>query len=205
MKTVSAHAAGDEACDSPNYRPYFPFLTLKCVGRAVYRSREARNYACLLDLDPSVVSWRSLTYALADSDGPERYHVDFFVEKVDEHLLVEVCDRDLGNTEWVSMLAKQFECRYQAVLMSEIRGQPRLQNAKDLLRYAGYDAALGDRIRILAALDELGSLTLAECLSAVRDGRPMQTVAAMILTGHVEVDLDKELLGPDTVVRRASR
>lgn len=205
MKTGSAHAAGDEACDSPNYRPYFPFVTLKCVGRPVFRSREARNYACLLDLDPSVVSWRCLTYALADNHGPKRYYVDFFVEKVDEHLLVEVCDRDPGNTEWIRILADQFECRYQAVLMSAIRSQPRLQNAKDLLRYAGYEAALGDRIRILAALDELGSLTLAECLSAVRDGRPMQTVAAMILTGHIEVELDEELLGPDTTVRRASR
>jgi hypothetical protein len=205
MMTEPAHAAGDEACDYPNYRPYFPFLTLKCLGRPLYRSREARNYACLLDLDPSVVSWQCITHALADSHGPERYYVDFMVEKDHERLLVEVWNRDLGNTEWISSLAEQFECRYHAVLMSEIRKQPRLQNARDLLRYAGYDAALGDRIRILAALDELGTLTLAECLSAVRDGRPMQTVAAMILGGHIEVELDEELLGPDTAVRRASR
>ncbi|WP_027666118.1 hypothetical protein [Rhizobium leguminosarum] len=52
---------------------------------------------------------------------------------------------------------------------------------------------------------ELGSLTLAECLAAVRDGRPMQTMAALIQKGHVEIDLDTELLGPDTVVRLASR
>ncbi|ASY56600.1 hypothetical protein SS05631_c16670 [Sinorhizobium sp. CCBAU 05631] len=86
--------------------------------------------------------------------------------------------------------------------MPELRKWPRLQNARDLLRYAGWDTPLGDRIRILATLDEMGTLTLAECLSAVREGRPMQTVASMILSGVLEVDLDNALLGPDTVVRR---
>ncbi|MEY9099164.1 MULTISPECIES: hypothetical protein [Sinorhizobium] len=202
MKTESAHAAGDEACDFPTYRPYFPFATLKCVGRPLYRSRDAREYACLLDLDPSVLTWRCLTHAVTDDIGVRRYFVDFAVETYDGHLLVEVWTSSAGDTQWITATAECFGYRYQAVLMPELRKWPRLQNARDLLRYAGWDTPLGDRIRILATLDEMGTLTLAECLSAVREGRPMQTVASMILSGVLEVDLDNALLGPDTVVRR---
>lgn len=203
MKTDAAHAAGDEACDFPNYRPYFPFATIKCVGRPLYRSRDARDYACLLDLDPSVISWRCLTHAVTDDIGVRRYFVDFAVEAGDGHLLVEVWSGSAGNTQWITNVAECFEYRYQAVLMPELRKGPRLQNARDLLKYAGSDAPLGDRIRILAALDEMGTLTLAECLSVVREGKPMQAVASMILSGILEVDLDNALLGPDTVVHRA--
>jgi len=202
MKTEFAHAAGDEACDFPKYRPYPPFATLKCVGRPLYRSRDARDYACLLDLDPSVLSWRCVTHAVTDDIGVRRYFVDFAVECNDGHLLVEVWTSSVADTQWITGVAECFGYRYKAVRMPELRKGARLQNVRDLLRYAGPDAPLGDRIRILAALDEMGTLTLAECLSAVREDRPMRAVASMILSGVLEADLDNTLLGPDTVVRR---
>lgn len=81
----------------------------------------------------------------------------------------------------------------------------RLQNAVDLMRYVGCEVPLGDRVRILAALDEAGTLTLAETLSVMRESRPMHSVASLILSGVLEVDLSEALLGPDSVVRRASK
>lgn len=205
MKTEAAHSAGNEACDYIEYRPYFPFLTLKCVGQALYRSRSARDYACLLDLDSDVVSWQCATFLLGDNNSDRKFTIDFLVEKTDGRVIVEIWERPPEDLWWVKETSRQAGYRYEAVYMPEIRKQPRLQNAKDLIRYAGYDAPLGDRIRLQAALGEFGSLTLAECLAAVRDGRPMQTMAALILKGHVEVDLDTELLGPDTVVRLVAR
>jgi len=81
----------------------------------------------------------------------------------------------------------------------------RVSNARDLVRYARYEASLGDRVRLMAALDEMGSLTLAECMAVVREGRPMDAVACLILRGHLEVDIDESLLGPGTVVRLGSK
>lgn len=92
--------------------------------------------------------------------------------------------------------------RLRPVAMEEVDGCFRLRNAKDLLRYGLYRPPLGDRIRILAAMDEMGSLTIAECLSAVVEGRPMPTVAALVLQGFLEVDLDSDMIRPDTQVRR---
>jgi hypothetical protein len=58
------------------------------------------------------------------------------------------------------------------------------------------------QIRLLAALDEMGSLTVAESLAAFREGRPTGCLAALILHGFLEIELDDALIGPDTVVRR---
>jgi hypothetical protein len=51
-------------------------------------------------------------------------------------------------------------------------------------------------------LEEMGSLTIAECLSAIREGRPMPTLASLILQGFLEIDLDDALISPETQVRR---
>lgn len=208
MKTESTHVAGDEACVFAKYRPFFPFATLKCVGRPLYRSREARDYACLLDLDPKVSAWRCVPQPVINDSGarkPRHHHVDFAVETEHEALLVDIRQRDAGTVGWIARLAEKQGYRYLAVSSSEFVGAPRMQNAKDLIRYAGYDAPLGDRIRILAALEEMGTLTLAECLSVVRESKPMPTIATMILKNILEVDLDEALLGPETVVRRVAK
>ena len=47
-----------------------------------------------------------------------------------------------------------------------------------------------------------GSLTLAECLGAIQETKPVAGVAALILSGFIHVDLDEALLGPETTVRR---
>ncbi|MDR7141843.1 hypothetical protein [Rhizobium sp. BE258] len=77
----------------------------------------------------------------------------------------------------------------------------RLQNAKDLLRYANYRTPLGDRIRLLAALEQEGSATVAECLSAFKEIAPMAGLSSLILNRFIAVDLDAGLLSPHTVVR----
>lgn len=210
MKTVSAHAAGDDARDFQfqHYRSFFPLATLKCVGRPLFRSQEARDYACLLDLDPTVVSWRSVTRPITNDSGarkPRKHFVDFVVVTESEALLVDVWPTDAGIITWIAGVAQRQGYRYQAVSLSEFGRGPRLQNARDLIRYAGYDAPLGDRIRVLAALEEMRTLTLADCLSVVRESKPMPTIVAMILTGILEIDLDEALLGPDSVVRRAAK
>ncbi|MBO9127945.1 MULTISPECIES: hypothetical protein [unclassified Rhizobium] len=90
---------------------------------------------------------------------------------------------------------------HQFVTANEIRGGHRLQNAKDLLRYANYQTPLGDRIRLLAALEQEGSATVAECLSVFREISPMAGLSSLILRRWVTIDLDLELIAPHTTVR----
>ena len=78
----------------------------------------------------------------------------------------------------------------------------RLANARDLLRYARWLCPLGDRVRLLAALDEQGTIPLAECLSAFRETSAIAGLSSLILHRFVEVDLDEAPIGPETLVRR---
>lgn len=212
MMTGSAHAVDDHVCGLQDYRPLFPFATLKALGRPVYRSQAARDYACLLDIDPEVVSWWSFTDQITNDAGERRrcHHVDFMIQTATERLMVEVSSAVQDATsrssevhKWLQNTLATAGYRYQLVRLPDLNPL-RLRNARDLIRYARYEASLGDRIRVLAALDELGNLTLAECLTAVREGKAMETMASLILRGHIDVDLDNSLLGPDTIVRRSA-
>lgn len=61
---------------------------------------------------------------------------------------------------------------------------------------------VGDRVRLLAGLDENGSLTVAECFGAFLETQPMAGLASLFLHRVVHIDLDHGLIGPETVVRR---
>jgi hypothetical protein len=81
----------------------------------------------------------------------------------------------------------------------------RLRNARDLLRYGNFRCPLGDRIRVMAALDEVGSFTVAEGLGLFRECSPMAGLASLVLQRILTLELDDALISPDTLVRRADR
>ena len=208
MKTSRARAASSQDCDFRKiYRPFFPTATVKCLGTPLFRSQNARDYAAVLDLDTDVISWRCMPEAITNDSGtmrPRWWHVDFAVETSTEALLVEVWQTSTGGPSWLPGVAERMGYRLQPVSMKDI-DQCLLRNAKDLMRYVGSEVPLGDRIRVLAALDEMGTLTLAETLSEFRESRPMHSVVSLIVAGILHVDLTEALLGPDSVVRRASK
>ncbi|MBO0132287.1 hypothetical protein [Agrobacterium burrii] len=117
--------------------------------------------------------------------------------------MLDAFDRKLpADAEVVAAAAAQQSGRYRIVDRSEIYDGFRLRNASDLLRYAGHNVPLGDRVRLLAILDENGSLSFADCLQVLRETQPVAALASLILQGLVEVDLDESLIGPETMVRR---
>ncbi|MDC7741231.1 hypothetical protein [Rhizobium binxianense] len=184
---------------SPRF--YYPLATIKCSGSPIFRSQEARDFACLLDVDPDVSSWTCVGVEL--SYGGETYLVDFVVIGIDDRTFVVDVARELPRPpDWIALAAERAGHGYRPVAMKDFADSFRLQNARDLLRYGFYRCPLGDRIRLLAALDEMGSLTVAESMAAFREGRPMGCLAALILQGFLEIELDDALIGPDTAVRR---
>ncbi|WP_421365849.1 hypothetical protein [Agrobacterium tumefaciens] len=206
MTTSRARAVSNEPIDFRKiYHAFPPYQTLKCLGQALFRNKYARSYACLLDLDPDVISWRCMPEAIVNDSNairPRWWHVDFAVETSQGALLVTLWQTSTGGPSWLAGVAERMGYRLHNVSMLDL-DPVRLQNATDLMRYVGSEVPLGDRVRVLAALDEAGTLTLAESLSVIRESKPMHSVAAMILSGILEVDLSETLLGPDSVVRRA--
>ena len=79
----------------------------------------------------------------------------------------------------------------------------RMENAADLLRYARWRVSLADRICLLHALDQEGSLSLVDCMDVLRScTQPMAAIAALALQRHVSIDLDSGRLAPETRVTR---
>lgn len=187
---------------SASIRTFYPTATVKCDGPPVFRSQAARDAACLFDVNPSISSWHCMPLSLDYNGG---VHVpDFGILDADGgRLLIDAPDRVMP-TDIAELEASAFRhgARYRRLLTDEVYDGPRLQNAKDLLRYGGTVLALGDRLRLLAVLEEHGNLTIAECLTVFTETKPVAGLAQMILRGFVEVDLDTELLGPETMVRR---
>jgi hypothetical protein len=97
--------------------------------------------------------------------------------------------------------AQRLGARYRLLSNEEVYDGFRLRNAKDLLRYGVWTVPLGDRIRLLAALEDVGSMPLQECLKAFMETKPVAGLSALILQGFVDVDLDEGPIGPATIVR----
>lgn len=176
---------------------FYPLATIKSEGPLQFRSQFARDVACLFDIDDDVVSWSCQSVIL--TNGNEHFAADFHVVRHDGETLVFVND-GAHPPDWTLEQACLRGVEFKLVDRNDLPNG-RLRNAKDLLRYGGFDVALGDRIRLLAALDDLGSLSVAECMSAFQETRAIAGLAKLILEREVEIDLDV-VISPETQVRR---
>ncbi|MCS4243139.1 hypothetical protein M2418_002670 [Rhizobium sp. BIGb0125] len=183
-------------------RTFSPTATIKCDGLAIFRSQPARDAACLFDVNPSVVSWHCMPLSL-DCGGV--VHVPDFgvVDSDGGRLLIDASDRVMPVASAViEESAARHGARYRRLIAEEVYDGPRLQNARDLLMYGNHAISLGDRLRLLSILKDHGDLSVSECLTIFKETKPIAGLAQLILRGFVEVDLDAELLGPETMVRR---
>lgn len=203
MGTGRQSASIQAAVNSTSIRGFYPSATVRCDGGKVFRSQAARDVGCLLDVDPSVVSWRCMPTPFGDP----AHSVDFEVIHDDGRvILLDAHDREIRcDVAAYEEAARRRSAEYRSLSREDVHGGFRLRNAKDLLRYGNYTVPLGDRLRLLGALDENGSMPIAECLNAFQETRPVAGLAAMILNRYLEVDLDDAPLGPETMVRRIAR
>lgn len=131
--------------------------------------------------------------------GCDTHKPDLVVERETDILVIDVIART-PPPAWVSEVARGEGYVYSVMSRGDV-DPIHLRNARDLLRYSGTTVGLEDRIRLLSGLDEHGSLTVAECMNAFKETRPIAGLASLILERFVEVDLDT-LIGPETRVRR---
>jgi hypothetical protein len=181
---------------------FHPKATVRCPDDPVYRTQLARDLACLLDVDDDVLLWSPVCSGVV-ANG--KLHVcDFLVDYVDgrrEHLDAVEFVGDAAITETLACLNRA----HRFVPRLAIEDGYRLQNSKDLLRYAFCRTSLDDRVRLLAALDEAGSMTVVETFGFFRESPPMKALSNLILHRFISVDLDLAPIGPETIVRRFER
>tara|TARA_R110002020_G_scaffold198830_6_gene400092 strand:- start:18022 stop:18672 length:651 start_codon:yes stop_codon:yes gene_type:complete len=191
--------------NSQSFRIFHPVATIKCDGVPVYRSQVARDVACLFDVDAAVASWCGMPFNLGTENQP--VVPDFLVANRDgSTTFVDAPDRAPSvDIAMMEIEAERNGARYRLLSHDDVYDGFRLRNAKDLLRYGNQMVPLGDRIRLLAALDDVGSMPLQECLKAFLETKPVAGIAALILQGFVDVDLDEGPIRPNTMVRRIVR
>lgn len=177
---------------------WHPRGTVRCKGRPLFRNPLARDLGCLLDVDPDVEEWSCLPLVLRS--GSRSHTPDFMVAGGQGAWLMDATKSP--PEPWIEEAARREGFLYAWRPADEIRAGARLANARDLLRYARWSCPLGDRVRLLAALDENGSIPVAECLAAFPETRPIAGLSSLILNRFVEVELDEARIGPETLVRR---
>ncbi|WP_245455350.1 hypothetical protein [Sinorhizobium fredii] len=170
----------------------------RCIGHFTARDPLARDVACLLDFEDAVSSWncRSLQF----HHGFDTYSPDFVAERSHDVVVIDVVGQR-RPPPWISEAVTSEGFTYRTMSRGDI-DPIRLKNCKDLLQCSGGDVRLGDRVRLLSALDQQSSLTLAETLTVFQETKPIRGLANMVIARFIEIDLDTALIGPETVVRR---
>lgn len=171
---------------------------LRCVGSVRLRSQFSCDVACLLEFDEAVSSWTCQSVKF--QNGFDTHRPDFVVERDHDVLIIDVITRR-SPPAWIADAVRNEGYKYQAMTRGDV-DHVRLKNCKDLIHYSGRDVPLGDRVRVLSALDHEGSLPLADCLSLFREIRPIDGLANMALARFISIDLDTALIGPETSVRK---
>ena len=170
----------------------------RCVGRFLGRDHLARDIACLLEFDDRVSCWSCQSLKLRH--GFDTYAPDFIAERQSDVVVID-CVGQRRPPPWVSEAVSLEGFSYLTMSRGDI-DPIRLKNCKDLLLSSGGEVSLGDRVRLLSALNEHSSLTLAECLTVFQETKPIRGLASMVVGRFVEIDLDTALIGPETPVRR---
>lgn len=179
-----------------------PRGTVRCRGTPAFRSQAARDAACLLDTDKSVIEWFCLPEII--SWHGDHHIPDFLVERSSCMSVVDITS-GMGTVppSWMSEAVRARGYRYEAISEATFRKSYRFTNSREMLRYAFHDVSLGDRVRLLAFLDEHGPAPLAACLPTIRNGRDaVGALAALALRRIINIEIDDALLGPDTLVSR---
>ncbi|MDM9627837.1 hypothetical protein QTL95_18255 [Rhizobium sp. S152] len=184
-------------------KQFYPSGTVRCSGVPMFRTQLARDLGCLLDVDRSVVAWTCLPRSVETGDGPHVF--DFLVTYDDGAEVYFDAAEDAEDVPDVTEAAAIVGLRHCFEFREFIEGGFRLLNARDLLRYARWRTPLNDRVRVLAVIEEAGSLQIGECLGLFREVAPMTGIAWMFLHRLIDLDLDDAMIGPETVVRRFQR
>jgi len=153
------------------YRPTGKYPSWKMGRMLQWESINELNAFRLLDCDPRVTAFSDQPCEIVYLDGSEikHHYPDVYVEVNGNQELWEIKPKSeasqsefIGRTDVLRRGLLQYGFAYRVVLDGELARQPRLQNAKTLLRFGRRPASDCEREYARIALESKGFLTWAE-------------------------------------------
>lgn len=158
----------------------------------------------LLDCDPKIRRFVEQPCEIVYTIGGEtrRHYPDIYVEYQHEKQLWEVKDDGrasqadvVGRTKLLTEGLKPHGFTYRLVLASELRKQPRLQNANILLSHGRGSIEEINRERVRLALQRAGSLSWGRACAGEYGPNGRQILCRLTLEGVLTMDMGQPLSG----------
>jgi len=184
------------------FRPTGKYPSWKMERMLQWESMNELNAFRLLDCDPRVTLFTEQPCEIVYFDGTEtrRHYPDIYVEIDSNQELWEVkaeCEASLSEvstrTELLTSGLQQYGFTYRVVLDHELAKQPRLENAKTLLRYGRRVASDNECECVRLALKSKGHLSWSEVCRGVLGTHGREIVCRLALEGVLSFDVDSPL------------
>lgn len=183
--------------------------TAKRPATPLTRNALIADFLALCELDADVESLRAPADPATFTIGDEAVeHVaDFEIVRDGAAYLIDVVTDDdllthLLRAASIHGITSADGRPFLIETAASIRAEPRFTTMRLIMACKRTPVTAGDRVRILHQLDELGTMRLVDCASAVmntQDG--VAAVLALACEGLVAVDISRPIL-PETQVRR---
>src|SRR5271157_4065435 len=188
------------------FRPTGKYPSWKMGRMLQWESMNELHAFRLLDCDPRVTAFTEQPCEIVYVDGAEtkRHYPDIYVETDSSQELWEVkaeCEASLSEvltrTQLLTRGLQQYGFTYRIVLDHELAKQPRLDNAKTMLRYGRRTASDNEREYVRLVLKSKGHLSWSEVCEGALGTHSRAIVCRLVLEGVLSFDLDSPL-DPDT-------
>src|SRR5271166_2689897 len=186
------------------FRPAGKYPSWKMERMLQWESMNELNAFRLLDCDPRVTVFTEQPCEIVYVDGAEtkRHYPDIYVETDSSQELWEVkaeCEASLSEvltrTQLLTRGLQQYGFTYRIVLDHELAKQPRLDNAKTMLRYGRRTASDNEREYVRLVLKSKGHLSWSEVCEGALGIHSREIVCRLVLEGVLSFDVDLPL-GP---------
>lgn len=184
------------------FRPTGKYPSWKMGRMLQWESMNELHAFRLLDCDPRVTAFTEQPCEIVYVDGAEtkRHYPDIYVETDSSQELWEVkaeCEASLSEvltrTQLLSRGLQQYGFTYRIVLDHELAKQPRLDNAKTMLRYGRRTASDNEREYVRLVLKRNGHLSWSEVCTGFLGTRGRKIVCRLVLEGVLSFDMDSAL------------
>ena len=184
------------------FRPTGKYPSWKMQRMLQWESVNELNAFRLLDCDPKVTAFAEQPCEIVYLDGSEikHHYPDIYVEVNGKQEFWEIKPESRASprefstrTNLLSQGVLQYGFVYRVVLDQELAKQPRLENAKTLLRFGRRPASDCEREYIRTALKSKGLLTWAEACQCALGTHGREIVCRLVLEGVLSFDMDSPL------------
>lgn len=170
------------------------------MGRMLqWESFLERDAMVLHDVDTTVSRFKEQHVCLGfELDGEKHVHYpDLYVETTEGRVFREIKTNKDAADAFVLARAKHLEAallprgyRYELLAESEIRREPRLSNAKTLLRYGRNKVSLDEYELLRRRVERMGVVTWGDACQGRLGQKGRALIARMVLEGKCRMNLD---------------